>query len=674
MNNIMKTFKFLMPFLLVAFTFVGCNTDDLRNDIDELKNRVESLEALVSTMNDNVNALKVFAEGGVTISSYEKVGDTYKLVLSDGRTIELTQGQQGDVDVPSISISEDGCWIINGVKQEDKKAVGANADAPKFTIKKETVEGAEKAYWYVDYNDGKGYVQVKDPEGNPVEATTSGEVNIKPDFFEKVEVKNGCMEVTLTTEPKGPFSLPIVEGLICKIETEGVEEYKDNILTVGYGRKVTLQVEVTGETQILTAPAGWTAELGTLTDGKGELTITAPQAPVATSRAVADNTQDVVLQTNKGVNWAVAKIQVEAKQLVESYYQEYLNGKDLVIGKVGENTENAFVLNKTTCPESMVQYIESDQEITEDNKVYFIKEGVTVTYNVANNITSLIVVGDKPGVMSAIKTKKIISLTGETSGKGLIMYNMVLDATEHDSYVVNILKEADGIEYDYLYLVDKCRIKLPKNGGKNFAYINNKPKVSVKTLAMCNTYVNVQNSINGEYIITSYSNHAYNLKNVIMYNNVFYSPQSGSGFEKFGILTSGYVGSYLEKIYVVNNTYINLLGANPFTKAVIKGKLDVKNNLIWNDMNSKVNTTMIMAVKESDISQVTADNYSNNKLFSKNGLKASVFHTSGNTPAGLAGNNLSNEAADPFTGGKMLWDEGVFVLGPGYETVGAHIE
>ena len=159
-----------------------------------------------------------------------------------------------------------------------------------------------------------------------------------------------------------------------------------------------------------------------------------------------------------------------------------------------------------------------------------------------------------------------------------------------------------------------------------------------------------------------------------MYNNVFYSPQSGSGFEKFGILTSGYVGSYLEKIYVVNNTYINLLGANPFTKAVIKGKLDVKNNLIWNDMNSKVNTTMIMAVKESGIEQVTADNYSNNKLFSKNGLKASVFHTSGNTPAGLAGNNLSNEAADPFTGGKMLWDEGVFVPGPGYETVGAHIE
>lgn len=672
----MKTFKFLMPFLLVAFTFVGCNTDDLRNDIDELKNRVESLEALVSTMNDNVNALKVFAEGGVTISSYEQIGDKYKLVLSDGRTIELTQGQQGDVDVPSISISEDGCWIINGVKQEDKKAVGANADAPKFTIKKETVEGAEKAYWYVDYNDGKDYVQVKDLEGNPVEATTSGNVNIEPDFFEKVEVENGCMVVTLKTDPKGPYSLPIVEGLICKIETKDVEEYKDNILTVGYGRNVKLQVEVTGETQILTAPAGWTAELGTLTDGKGELTITAPQAPVATTRAVADNTKDIVLQTNKGINWAVAKIQVEAKQLVESYYQEYLNGKDLVIGKVGENTENAFVLNKTTCPESMVQYIESDQDITEDNKVYFVKEGVTVTYNVADKINTMIIVGDKPGVKPIVKTKKILSLSGTTSGKGLILYNIVLDATEHTNYVINIDGNTDGVTYDYLYLIDNCRIKLPTTGA-NLSFINKKSSVSVSKTAMCNTYVQVPVVKNKNQMLLQVSGE-YKFSQFIMFNNVFYALTTESSpqtfVDAFALLAAAEAKSMFTNVDIENNTFINLLGKNVYAKSVLKGTLNVKNNLIWNDCSSTTNTSLFQAIKESDLSQVAADNYSGNKLYSKNGLKATVFHTSGNTPAGLTGNNLSNEAADPFTGGTFSWENEKFVPGPGYETVGAHIE
>ena len=669
----MKTFKFLMPFLLVAFTFVGCNTDDLRNDIDELKNRVESLEALVSTMNDNVNALKVFAEGGVTISSYEKDGDTYKLVLSDGRTIELTQGQQGDVDVPSISISEDGYWMIEGIKQEGNKAIGANAEAPKFTIKKETVEGAEKAYWYVDYNDGNGYVQVKDPEGKPVEATTGGDVNITDEFFKAVRVEGDKIIVTLTEDGK-EYSLPIVEGLICKIETKDVEGYKDGILTVGFGKAAVLDVVVTGENQILMVPAGWTAELSELdAEGNGKLTIKAPAAPVATSRAVADNTKDVVLQTNKGVNWAVAKIQVEAKQLVESYYKEYMAGKDLVIGKVGENSENAFVLNKTTCPESMIQYIESDQEITEDNKVYFVKEGVTVTYNVADKINTMIIVGDKPGVKPIVKTKKVLSLSGTTSGKGLILYNIVLDATEHASYVVNIDKNEEGVSYDYLFLVDQCRIKLPS--GKNFSYINNKANINAKKIVMCNTYVNVPPS--SANIMIANIGGGYKYTDFVMYNNVFYSPNSTTVVEKFAVLAAASTTHSFQNIEVSNNTFINLFGANVYTKAVVKNTLKIKNNLIWNDVSSTANTYLVQALTNSDLSRMVSDDYSNNKIYSVNNLNAVVFHTKEGesvTPAGLAGNNLSKEAADPFTGGTFSWGDEKFVPGPGYETIGAHIE
>ena len=75
----MKTFKILMPFLLAAFALVGCDTDDLWNDIDELKNRVESLEVIVSGLNDNVNALRAFIDGNKTIKSFEKTADGYKI-------------------------------------------------------------------------------------------------------------------------------------------------------------------------------------------------------------------------------------------------------------------------------------------------------------------------------------------------------------------------------------------------------------------------------------------------------------------------------------------------------------------------------------------------------------------------------------------------------------------
>ena len=666
----MKTFKFLMPFLLVAFALVGCDTDDLRNDIDELKNRVESLEAQVSAINDNVNALKVFADGGKTISSYEETESGYKLVLSDNTVLNITQGQPGQVDVPEITI-QNGNWYIEG-KDTGDKAVGTDATLPQFTIKECTPEGEEKGYyWYV------GEKLVSDDSGKPVLATTSNDVTIEQDFFESVTVDDATSEMVLVLKNSDgtagdEYRLPIVEGLKCAINTENLEGYKDGVLTMGFGEQLSIEVEISGGTYILTAPAGWGAELTEPQDGKATLTLTAPASASAStlSRAVADNTKDVVIQVNKGVNWAVDKIQVEAKQLVESYYQEYLAGKDLVIGKVGEDIKNAFTLNKTTCPENMIVYIEDDQEITEDNKVYFVKEGVTVTYNLSA-INTLIVIGDKPSKMPTIKTTKVMSLSGEESGKGLIMYNMILDASEHKNYVVNINKETDGVKYEYLYLFDQCRIKLPTIG-KNFAYINNKPKVSVGTILMCNTYVNAQSA--GNPIMTSYSKHEYNLENVIMYNNVFYSPQSGSGIEKFGLFAAAYESSCVKKMHVVNNTFINLLGANVYAKSVLKGTLNVKNNLIWNDVSSTANTYLFQAIKESDLTQVIAENYSNNKLYSKNSLNAMVFNTAGNTPDGLDGNNLSNEAADPFTGGTFSWENQIFVPGPGYETIGAHIE
>lgn len=113
----MKNFKSLLPFLLMVFALVGCDTDDLRNDVDELKNRVESLEAQVTAINENMNVLQVLVEGNKTISAYEKTTDGYKLTLSDGQVLTLTQGVSGTVSTPSISVSEDGYWVINDQKQ-----------------------------------------------------------------------------------------------------------------------------------------------------------------------------------------------------------------------------------------------------------------------------------------------------------------------------------------------------------------------------------------------------------------------------------------------------------------------------------------------------------------------------------------------------------------------------
>lgn len=92
----------------MLFVWAGCDTDDLRNDVDELKNRVESLEAQVSAINDNMNVLKVLTDGKQTIQScvYDEASNSYKLVLSDNTELTLTQGKQGTVSYPQITISQ----------------------------------------------------------------------------------------------------------------------------------------------------------------------------------------------------------------------------------------------------------------------------------------------------------------------------------------------------------------------------------------------------------------------------------------------------------------------------------------------------------------------------------------------------------------------------------------
>ena len=94
----MKTFRklFIASFVMTLCLFAACDTDDLKDDIAILKNRVENLEAYVNNMNKNIEALQAFIEGGKTIQSCNEVPREdgtidYVLTLSDGKVITLNQ-------------------------------------------------------------------------------------------------------------------------------------------------------------------------------------------------------------------------------------------------------------------------------------------------------------------------------------------------------------------------------------------------------------------------------------------------------------------------------------------------------------------------------------------------------------------------------------------------------
>ena len=542
----MKTFKFLMPFLLVALAVTGCDTDDLRNDVDELKNRVESLEAQISAINENMNVLQVLIDGNKTIQScqYDETTRQYKLVLSDGQELTLSQGADGVANVPTITIDEtDNTWVVNGT-DTGVKATGTDA-----------AEGGEAA----DY--------VKDADGNNVQAKPSEEGEAQGDtFFSAVTVEDGFLKVTLSADNQ-TYSLPIVENLVAQIVTTDLEGFKDGVLTVGYGAKVEIPVKITGESYFVTAPAGWIAQLSEPSNSEAIITLTAPAQSAAASRATADNTADLTLQVNKGAMWAIDQIKVEAKVIIDSYYALY---------EAGETIEIAGVQLKKSDWEDVkdfeVKQITIAGNGTDDNKIskngiYFVQPGATAVYAFTGAVTNMFIVrdnsNDKTAVLKMNEYARLNNNSDATNSK-FLCEGLIFDASEAANYQFT----ANG---SFGHLIFKnCSMKFTT--AKSVAYIS-----AARTLNNV-TFENCKIDLTGRTEKQLFNIQKTTLSSITLKNNIFYATGRDVNTQIFNFGTNTEAPLFT----MLNNTFVNVV---PLTSGFVNCKsinqIDVRNNLFY---------------------------------------------------------------------------------------------
>lgn len=581
MKYLMKNFKSLLPFLLMVFALVGCDTDDLRNDVDELKNRVESLEAQVTAINENMNVLQVLVEGNKTIKScvYDEATKTYKLVLSDDTQLELYQGEDGMANTPEITISDDNKWVINGTPT-GVDATGADAALPKFKLD-------DQNYWMVDLDgDGTvyGYDYVYNEAGDKVQAIAD-DANVGGDtFFESVDYNEaeGFLEVKLTSTPGTTYKLPVVPELTCKINTENVEEYKDNVLTVGYGLSAELEVEVQGDNYFVTAPSGWTAVLGEVNPNthKATLTVYAPKEEAAAgtlSRATADNSTDLSLQVYKGGYWAVAKIQVKAIVVISSYYDLYQGGASIKLAE-GTSFEKAISVDEygkaflVTASESQNGIYKLGTSLPA--KVLFVEPGVTIDpsgYTAGFN--QIIIIGNNSSQPAAIEFSKQIVVNKEDGIFALYNMNVMFSVPN------NILAQNyDGAFKNVIF--DKCKILDNAQDTKNFAYISTSGR-SIENLIFNDCVYELGEKVSSRPMINvSSSNSTYS--NIVLNNSVFYS-KKGSTFSIFAGKSAT-----ITNLQLTNNTFIY---TNPGTNGMLNGvavnTINVSKNIFYSSLPGK---------------------------------------------------------------------------------------
>ena len=632
----MKTFKFLMPFMLAVLVFAGCDTDDLRNDIDELKNRVESLEAQVASINENMNALRVLIDGNKTISSYtyDETTGAYTLTLSDGNVITLTQGVTGTVNYPTIGIDENGYWTVNG-ESLGQPAVGQNGDTPEFRIEEST------NYWQVKFGAGE-WQYVVNSNGDKVQATTET-INNGDQFFKSVEVKDGYLVVVLNDENSQTLTMPIVDGLTCEIVTEGVEGFDGNVLSVAAGTTVKLNVNISGDNRIVTAPNGWIATLSEPVDGKAELSLTAPVSASASTftRATADNTKDVVVQANKGINWAVDKIQVQIGD-----------------GEQGGGDDGG----------EAQQVADANFAFTADHVVYFIDPSVEVNYSSTVNFPNLILIGTNSSQKSKLTPTKQIKISNEAANGIFLISNMEINAQ-------NVMKD-DGSAKTYLLTqngnssfgqVIFDNVKFLSLSGQPLTYISPNNR-SISDFTIQNSSLEFSSGTQQQFIISlGQSTATYPSINLV--NNVFYSKDSKALLTKFRLFQGK--SATIDNLKMHNNTFVNIATDTDFYVNVgTVSTIDITKNLYYTDAPLSNNCGLIKAANAFPTGTFCDDN-----IVYKVSAEYDWQVFFGGIKKGFEGAK-ENTIIDtnPFEGGQFDIATGTFVPNSTYSSYGATIK
>lgn len=694
----MKYIKSYILLALMVLAVTGCKQEDLKDDVNGLKEKVTLLEEQVKLLNENIaffskilirqtidNGDGTFTE--VPAYSISEIltnnGTTFSAKFSDGNVLTLNIGSKGTVTTPQIGVNQEtGKWMLNGV-DIPYNAIGGNNNVsgktPEFNIALDS--STQQYYWQIRFGESEAWQDVTDADGQKVYVTEAGGELAKDVLFKEAKVEGSEFVLTYYKngdgqDPTETVRVPIISDLSCAINVPE-SEIVDGYWEIGVNG-ATAEVEIKGDHWFVVAPHGWEASISeTLTDGKATLTVKKSTTASAglKSRATANNTDELVVQVNKGMYWAVAKVKVREK-VTDYFNQMYNAGQNIVVGEPGD--ENGFGLNINNSEYTGGTLLQ-DAQVISDNGVYFIADGATVTLGDISDLHSLVVVGNNPEKPSTVKVEANSFLLGATSGKGIVMKNVILDvenATFTNGGLIATTNGSVDTRFEHI-IFDGCDIRMMVN--KMLVRFDRRTDNLISTIvnfAIYNTKVKLplsSNAINMFFVYADATKTFDGCESLVYKNNIFYAAENGNALTNFALLQANTALGEFNKVVVQNNTFVNLLAKNILVRAKMK-KLSVTNNLLWNNSSATDDRRVIALMSGSDTNAVE---YGNNKVYdiSSDAKKWTLFYGSVTPSTIEGGNNLPIETVDPFAaeGGSKDWDAGVFIPGAGYENIGARI-
>ena len=312
----------------------GCSDkyDDsaLRNDLNDLENRVAKLEELCKQMNTNISSLQkivVALQDNLSISKVEQISDGYIIHFSDGSTATIKNGKNSE-DAPIIGVKKDtdgiyywtldGEWLTDekgnkvkaqgtdgkdGVDGEDGNDGVDGEDGVDGTNGKDGKDGItpqlkiENGRWMLSMDNGKTWTDIGQAtgadgkDGEDGEDGTDGE-----DGVDGKDGTNGIFKsvredddnVYFTLEDDSVITIPKSDNSKFAIAFDTTD-----IAILNGGESKTISYTITDATENTVVKAiaqdGWKVKVNATSTDKGTITITAPNPIVESEILVFAN-------------------------------------------------------------------------------------------------------------------------------------------------------------------------------------------------------------------------------------------------------------------------------------------------------------------------------------------------------------------------------------------------
>ena len=303
----------------------GCSDkyDDsaLRNDLNDLENRVAKLEELCKQMNTNISSLQKIVEAlqdNLSISKVEQISDGYIIHFSDGSTATIKNGKNSE-DAPIIGVKKDtdgiyywtldGEWLTDekgnkvkaqgtdgkdGVDGEDGNDGVDGEDGVDGTNGKDGKDGItpqlkiENGRWMLSMDNGKTWTdigQATGADGTDGEDGVDGKDGTNGIFK---SVREDDDNVYFTLEDDSVITIPKSDNSKFAIAFDTTD-----IAILNGGESKTISYTITDATENTVVKAiaqdGWKAKVNATSADKGTITITAPNPIVESEILVFAN-------------------------------------------------------------------------------------------------------------------------------------------------------------------------------------------------------------------------------------------------------------------------------------------------------------------------------------------------------------------------------------------------